>query len=442
MYRRGRDVKIALQVGLCGGIPVDFGIVIDKGKVLALLVGVSGGLFFRFRDRHCVLIMINYPSHNYLDNAMNINYRIDLSADERAHLQQLTTLGRSQARQMTRAQILLMADQRAHTAKAITAALSVSTSTVYRTKREFVEYGIEAALSEGSRPGQPRKTDAYQDALLVSIACSKPPSGCCRWTLSLLAERWIALTDMEQVSMETIRQRLKANQLKPWQQKMWCLGQMDAAYIAQMEHILDLYAEPPSPTAPLVNFDEATKQLVADVNAGHPMTPGHVSKTDYEYERKGVANIFLCFDRHRRWRHAKVTATKKAADFAEVMRALVDEHYPEAERIRVVLDNYATHQPASLYRAFPAPEARRLLRKLEFHYTPKHASWLNMVEIEIGNMNQQCLDRRISTMADITAELAAWEDRRNQDQASINWLFDVDKARVKLNRAYEKLNQS
>ena len=172
------------------------------------------------------------------------------------------------------------------------------------------------------------------------------------------------------------------------------------------------------------------------------MKPGHVSKTDYEYQRKGVANIFLCFDRHRSWRHAKVTATKKATDFAEMMRTLVDEHYPEAERIRVVLDNYSTHQPASLYRAFPAPEARRLLRKLEFHYTPKHASWLNMVEIEIGNMNQQCLNRRISTMAYLTAELAAWQDRRNKDKASINWLFDVDKARVKLNRVYEKLNQS
>ena len=194
----------------------------------------------------------------------------DLSADERVHLHQLTTQGRSQVWRMKRAQILLLADQRAHTDKAITTVLSVSTSTVYRTKRDFVEYGLAAALAEGSRPGQPRKTDAYQDALLVSIACSEPPSGRCRWTLALLAERWIALTDMEQVSMETIRQRLKANQLKPWQRKMWCLGQMDAAYIAQMEHILDLYAEPPSATAPLVNVDEATNLTVS----GFPGTGG------------------------------------------------------------------------------------------------------------------------------------------------------------------------
>ena len=370
---------------------------------------------------------------------MHITYRVDLTEAERAHLQHITTQGRCRVRMLKRAQILLLAAGQGRTDKAITEALSVSTSTVYRTKRDFVEDGLEAALSEGGRPGQPRKTDAYQDALLVSIACSAPPSGRCRWTLSLLAARWVALTDMEGVSLETIRQRMKANQLKPWQRKMWCLGQMDAAYIAQMEHILDLYAEAPSPDAPLVNFDEATKQLVGEVNAGRPMTPGQVSKTDYEYERKGVANIFLCFDRHRGWRHAKATDTKKTADFAELMRELVDEHYPDAKRIRVVLDNYSTHQPAALYRAFPASEARRLLRKLAFHYTPKHASWLNMVEIEIGTMNQQCLDRRIATLDLLKTELAAWEKRRNQEKASITWLFDVDKARVKLHRAYDSL---
>ncbi len=370
---------------------------------------------------------------------MHITYRVALTVAERSYLQQVTSQGKQRVRAIKRAQILLLADGRGMTDQAITEALSVSTSTVYRTQREFVEYGLEAALAEGARPGQPRKTDAYEDALLVSIACSAPPSGRCRWTLALLAEQWIALTDMEQVSMETIRQRLKANQLKPWQRKMWCLGQMDAAYIAQLEHSLDVYAEVPSPDVPLVNFDEATKQWVGEVHAGKPMAPGQVSKTDYDYERKGVVNIFLCFDRHRGWRHAKVTGTKKTADFAEIMRELVDEHYPEAERIRVVLDNYSTHHPAALYRAFPAPAARRLLRKLAFHYTPKHASWLNRVEIEIGNMNRQCLDRRIATLDLLKTELAAWETRRNQEKASITWLFDVDKARVKLHRAYDSL---
>ena len=370
---------------------------------------------------------------------MHITYRVELTADERAYLERFTSQGTQRVRALRRARILLLADGRGMTDQAITAALGVSTSTVYRVKRAFVEDGMAAALSEGSRPGQPRKTGAHEDALLVSIACSTPPAGRCRWTLSLLAARWVALTDMEAVSLECIRQRLNANRLKPWRQKMWCLGQMDAAYIAQMEHILDLYAEPSCSGRPVVNVDEAGKQLVGEVNAGKPMAPGQVSKLDYEYERKGVANIYLCFDRHRGWRHAKVTATKKAADFAGLMRELVDVHYPDAECIRVVLDNLNTHQPASLYRAFPAPEARRLLRKLAFHYTPKHASWLNMVEIEIGNMNQQCLDRRIESMDLLESELAAWETRRNEERASINWLFDVDAARTRLHRAYDKL---
>jgi len=370
---------------------------------------------------------------------MNITYRVLLTAAERDYLEAFTSQGRQRVRALKRAQVLLLADGGGRREEEIVEALGVSSSTVYRVKRDFVEFGLEAALREGVRPGRPRKTGAHEDALLVSIACSTPPAGRCRWTLSLLADRWVALTDMKEVSLECIRQRLKANQLKPWQLKMWCVGEMDAAYIAQLEHILDLYAEPPCPERPLVNVDEAGKQLVGDVNAGTPMSPGQVSKLDYEYERKGVANIYLCFDRHRGWRHAKVTETKKAADFAELMRELVDVHYPDAERIRVVLDNLNTHQPASLYRAFPAPEARRLLCKLEFHYTPKHASWLNMVEIEIGNMNRQCLDRRIDSMDLLESELAAWETRRNEERATINWLFDVDKARTKLHRAYDKL---
>ena len=370
---------------------------------------------------------------------MHITYRVSLTSAERSYLESFTSQGKQRVRALKRAQVLLLADGGSRREEEIVEALGVSTSTVYRVKRAFVEYGLEAALREGVRPGRPRKTRAHEDALLVSIACSTPPAGRCRWTLSLLAERWVALTAMKEVSLECIRQRLKANQLKPWQLKMWCVGQLDAAYIAQLEHILDLYAEPPCPERPLVNVDEAGKQLVGEVHEGRPLAPGQVSKVDYEYERKGVANIYLCFDRHRGWRHAKVTHTKKAADFAGLMRELVDVHYPDAERIRVVLDNLNTHQPASLYRAFPAPEARRLLRKLEFHYTPKHASWLNMVEIEIGNMNRQCLDRRIDSMDLLQSELAAWETRRNRERASINWMFDVDKARTKLHRAYDKL---
>lgn len=150
----------------------------------------------------------------------------------------------------------------------------------------------------------------------------------------------------------------------------------------------------------------------------------------------------MFFDRYRGWRKAKATTNKKANDFAQCMKELVDEHYPEAEKNHVVMDNYGTHKAGSLYKAFKPEEALRILNRLEFHYTPKHASWLNMVEIEIGNMNQQCLDRRIPSWDELKSELEAWEKRKNDAGDTINWMFNVDSARKKLTRAYEILNQS
>ena len=255
----------------------------------------------------------------------------------------------------------------------------------------------------------------------------------------MLGDQLISLTELESISPETIRQRLKHNDLKPWQKKMWCIGKLDAAYIARMEHILDLYAEAPDPKRPVINFDEAGKQLVEHINEPIPIKPGKVAKDDYEYQRAGMANIFMFFDRHRGWRKAKATERKTAVDFAECMRELVDHDYPEANVVRVVLDNFGTHHEASLYKAFPPEEARRILRRLEFHYTPKHASWLNMAEIEIGNMNQQCLDRRIASKELLIEELRHWENQRNEEKASINWMFNVKTAREKLDKAYAKL---
>jgi len=370
---------------------------------------------------------------------MNIKYKVTLNVDERVELEKITSQGKSSARRIKRAQILLMSDKRSYEDQDIAEVLAVSTSTIYRVKRDFVEYGLTEALEEGSRTGQPRKLDANQEALLVAIACTEPPKGRCRWTLTLLSDQLITLTDVETISNETVRQSLKSNDLKPWQKKMWCIGKLDATYIARMEHVLDLYAEPADDKRPIVNFDEAGKQLVDHVNEPRPAKPGQVAKEDYEYERAGMANIFMFFDRHRGWRKAKVTDTKKSVDFAECMRELVDEDYPEADVVRVVLDNLGTHNEASLYKAFPAAEARRILRRLEFHFTPKHASWLNMAEIEISNMNQQCLDRRIPNKDILIKELSHWQTERNAKKASIKWMFDVDKARQKLDRAYGKL---
>jgi len=383
------------------------------------------------------MVMNDYP-----DNAMNIKYIVELNKEEKEALIELISKGKSAARILKRANILLMADYRKHQDKDISKALSVSTATIGRTKKRFVEHGLTEALNEGARPGMPRKLDGNQEALLIALACSKPPEGCCRWTLNLIADRFISLSDLKVVSIETIRCRFKENDLKPWQKKMWCVGKMNADYVAQMEHILDLYARPENPVEPVVNFDEAMKQLVSDITPSSAVKPGKKARIDYEYKRVSVANIFMFFDRHRGWRKAKATANKKAKDFAICMKELVDVHYPDAHKIHVVMDNYSTHKAGSLYKAFKPEEALRILNRLEFHYTPKHASWLNMVEIEIGNMNQQCLDRRIPDWKELESELVAWENRRNEIKASINWMFNVDKAREKLTRAYEQPNQS
>jgi hypothetical protein len=223
---------------------------------------------------------------------------------------------------------------------------------------------------------------------------------------------------------------LTENDLKPWRKDMWCIPQVDGEYVARMEDVLDLYAEAPDSKRPAVCFDESPTQLIGEVRPPIPAAPGQIERYDCEYKRNGTANLFIFLDVHRPWRKVKVTESRAAADFAACMRELTDVHFPDAARIRVVLDNLSIHFPGSLYQAFPPCEARRVLRRLEFHYVPKHASWLNMVEIEIGVLRSQCLDRRIATREQLVFEIAAWERQRNASAARIKWMFTTEKARA------------
>jgi len=366
---------------------------------------------------------------------MNVRYRVTLTHEEEEQLREMVRGGKGGVRRLKRAQILLAANA-GTTDEIIAANVAAGTSTVYRTKRRFVEEGLEEALREEPRPGAERKLSAAEEALLVATACAKPPLGRARWTLELLAGEMVRLTPHESISSETIRRRLAEKELKPWQKKMWCIPKVDAEFVARMEDVLDLYAEVPDGRLPVVCFDETPRQLIGEARVPVKAKPGRRARFDYEYLRNGTANVFMFLDVHRPWRHAKVTERRAALDFAECMRDLVDLHYPKAELIRVVLDNLSTHTAASLYEAFPPEEARRILRRLEFHYTPKHASWLNMVEIEIGVMVGQCLDRRIPDLETLISEVAHWERQRNDDKARIKWLFNVERARRDLGRAY------
>ncbi len=366
---------------------------------------------------------------------MNVRYRVELSQAERDELAALLSGGKHSVRKLKRAQILLAADAGESDA-AVAASLRVGGSTVYRTKRRFVLGNLAAALNEEPRPGAARKLSGKEEALLVATACSSPPAGRARWTLELLAGELVKLTAHDSLSRETVRRRLAENDLKPWRKDMWCIPQVDGEFVARMEDVLDLYAEPPDAKRPVVCFDESPTQLIGEVRQSIPARPGQVERYDCEYKRNGTANLFVFLDVHRPWRKIKVTDSRTGVDFAVCMRDLTDVYFPKTKLIRVVLDNLSTHSAGTLYRAFPPDEARRVLRRLEFHYVPKHASWLNMVEIEIGVLRSQCLDRRIATKTQVESEIAAWERQRNAAAARIKWMFTTDKARTKIGRAY------
>jgi transposase len=213
---------------------------------------------------------------------MTIRYRVDLNETERAELTAMARGGVQGVRRLQRVQILLAADNPI-TDETIAASVAVSVSTVYRTKRRFVEQDLEAALSEAPRPGVARKLSGKEEALLVATACTNPPAGRARWTLDLLAGAMVKLTEHASLSRETVRRRLAENQLKPWRKDMWCIPQVDAAFVARMEDVLDLYAEAPDPKRPVVCFDESPTQLIGETRQPIPAEPGRPERYDYEY---------------------------------------------------------------------------------------------------------------------------------------------------------------
>ena len=211
---------------------------------------------------------------------------------------------------------------------------------------------------------------------------------------------------------------------------------MSADFVANMEEVLDLYAEPHDPQRPVVCFDETSTQMLSDARPPMPAQPGLPRRQDYEYRREGTRNLFLACEPLAGWRHVAVTQRRTMQDFAHQMRWLVDEAYPEIPVVRVVLDNLNTHRMASLYEAFPAAEARRIARRLEFHYTPKHGSWLNMAEIEFSVLSRSCLRQRLPDENALRREVQALVKERNAARATINWQFNTRDARAKLHRLY------
>jgi hypothetical protein len=213
--------------------------------------------------------------------------------------------------------------------------------------------------------------------------------------------------------------------LKPWQKQEWCIPTVSPEFVWRMEDILALYAEPYDPRHPVICVDESPYQLISEVRQPLPMVPGQLRRYDYEYRREGTCNLFMLFQPLQGRRHVKVTDRRTAKDFAYCMQEMVDVHFPKAAVISVALDNLNTHTPAALYEAFPPMEARRLLRKLDFRYTPKHGSWLNMAEIEFAVVPKQGLDQRLPTQERVRRTTTAWETQRNAVQATVHWRFRI-----------------
>lgn len=209
-----------------------------------------------------------------------------------------------------------------------------------------------------------------------------------------------------------------------------------------MEDILEVYHRPYNPKAPMVCFDEGSKQQTKEIRTPLPTMPGALAKYDYEYERNGTSNLFIFFAPLEAWRHVEVTDQRTMIDFAHCMRALVDVHFPDAEKVVVVMDNLNTHKFAALYETFPPQEARRIIEKLEIHYTPKHGSWLNMAEIELSVLHRQCLKARIPDQPTLIEKVAAWENRRNASDATVHWRFTTEDARIKLHKLYPSIDVS
>src|SRR6476619_4041434 len=373
-------------------------------------------------------------------------YVVRLSGEEREQLAALTRKGRGPAQRLMKARILLKADAseagEGWSDNQIIEALETSTSMVYRVRKQLVEDGLKAVWSRKPRaaPSVPKIFDGEKEAKLIALACSQPPKGRARWTLRLLEDKVVELNIVDRASDSTIGRTLKKTVSSRIAGNAVVIPpKANSAFVAAMEDVLAVYTRPHNADYPLVCLDETSKQLIAETRTPIPMKRGRAARIDYEYERNGTANLFMLFASLEGWRHVEVTDRHTAVDYAHVLKDLADRHFPYAKTIVLVQDNLNIHSRASLYEAFPAAEARRLVERFEWHYTPKHGSWLDLAESELGVLSAQCLDRRIPDKQTLIEEIAAWEHDRNANHTKADWQFTTQSARVKLKYLYPSI---
>ncbi|MBS3762446.1 MAG: IS630 family transposase [Planctomycetes bacterium] len=374
-------------------------------------------------------------------------YIVRLSGKERDFLEGFVRKGKAAAYKIKHANILLKADaERAGWVDTrIADAFGCHERTVRNVRRRFVTQGLQRALErkKQSRPSRRRKLDGEKEARLIAIACSEPPEGRARWTLQMLADELVRLEVVDSISDQTVRRSPKKNQFQPHRRECWLIPKKhNAAFVAAMEDILELYKRPYDPKFPLICMDEQPVQLVKEIRKPLPARPGAPMRYDQHYERAGTANIFMFTEPLGRWRRPSVTQRRTSVDWAQQLRCLLEVDYPDAVKVLLVCDNLNTHKIASFYEAFAPAVARSLVERLEIHYTPKHGSWLNVAECELSAMTRQSLTRRIGTADTLRNEVESWGFKRNASQVGIDWRFTAQDARIKLKSLYPQIQLS
>ena len=336
------------------------------------------------------------------------------------------------ARVVKRAMVLHMIDQGCPTEK-IEKLVYVSEKTARNILERYRSGGLNLALFDRLRSGQPIQFTTKKILRITAMACSNPPEGYARWTLELLREHVIKKGITNKVSREEIRIILHSHELKPWQKKMWCIPKLNEEYIERMENVLAVYEKPYDKKEPVVCMDEKPVQLLDHVRAPIAMKSGKPARQDYEYKRNGSVNVFRAIEPKKGRHFTKVTETRKMPEFANFIKSIVGS-YPKAKTIHLVMDNLSSHSKKALTQTFGEKEGCRIWKRLTVHHTPKHASWLNQAEIGIGIYAKQCLGKeRVATIEQLTERSEAWNLEANKKCIKINWTFTRKKARQKFN---------
>jgi len=388
-----------------------------------------------------------------------IKYKVRLSREEVEMLREITHKGsKNTAKTILHAYILLKTNENnaesQRSVREIAEIFDVSPNTVNEVRKLYSTEGIESALYRKTRitPSVASKITGNFEAQVISAALSPAPKGRANWTLRLLAEHCMEKKYIVSISHSAIGELLNTNEVKPHLSKYWCIPkENDAHFVAHMEDILGIYQRPYNPKIPVLCMDEKPVQLLDEtierVNAKPMRTdpdtglvkPGELEKIDYQYERCGVASIFVFTEPLRGWRYLEALSRRTKVDFAVMVKKISDNFYPDIDKVILITDNLNTHDISSFYEAFPPKIAYQLANKFEFHYTPKHGSWLNIAECELSSLAIQALGKRRINSVDLLNEIInEWQTDRNTRQKGVNWQFTNDDARVKLVRLYPK----